>query len=216
MSTVGPAAQAPAEIQAQQDTRDPRLLGAARMYEQQFLREMVKAMRQTVNESDFMPANMGEKIFRDQLDDKYVEEWSQTGGIGFADLIYNHVIDRYQNQFKSIHRPKSPLPSQGNPSFNFKVQDQGNKTKIHIQRPQTGASLSHPQSVVSPWDAKVTLTEGSSLKAYILDHGEGLTSTIAFDGTPVVQSGQTVKAGTKLGLLNPSSRDIFWNIERAG
>jgi Rod binding domain-containing protein len=183
------------------------------MYEQQFLHEMVKAMRGTVSESELMPASMGEKIFRDQLDDKYVEEWSNTGGIGFADLVYNHVMDKYSSQFNKVPRPKSPLPSQGNPSFNFKVQDQGDRTKIHIQKPQTGASVTTPQSLVSPWDAKVTLSEGSDLKAYILDHGQGLTSSIAFEGTPVVQSGQSVKAGAKLALLSPASRDVFWSIE---
>jgi peptidoglycan hydrolase FlgJ len=169
---------------------------------------MVKAMRGTVGESELMPASMGEKIFREQLDDNYVEEWSNTGGVGFADLIYNHVMDRYQNQFA---RPKSPVGGQGN--FNFKVQDQGNRTKVQIQKPQTGASNSSPQNLVAPWDSKVTLTSGDSLKAYILDHGGGLTSTLAFDGTPVVADGQTVKAGTKLASLNPASRDIFWNID---
>ncbi len=217
MTTVGgvlPQAVAP-ETKPAQDTRDPRLLQAAKMYEQQFLGEMVKAMRQTVDESELMPASMGEKIFRDQLDDQYVEEWSNTGGIGFADLVYNHVMERYQNQFQHVQRPKSPLPAQGNPSFNFKVQDHGSGTKIQIQKPQTGASVTTPQSLVSPWDAKVTLTGGDSLKAYVLDHGQGLTSTIAFEGTPVVQNGQFVKAGAKLATLNPASRDIYWNIEKS-
>lgn len=217
MSTVGGFVppSVPAETaKVQPDTRDPRLLQAARMYEQQFLREMVKAMRGTVNESDFMPASQGEKIFREQLDDNYVEEWSNSGGIGFADLIYNHVMERFQNQMQ-MGRPKSPVSSPGNSSINFKIQDQGNKTKVQIQKPQTGASNTAPQNLVSPWDAKVTLTGGDSLKAYILDHGGGVTSTIAFDGTPVVSDGQTIKAGAKLATLNPASRDIFWSIERS-
>jgi hypothetical protein len=118
------------------------------------------------------------------------------------------------NNGQGIARPKGPLPLQGTPSFNFKVQEgQGNgKTQIQIQRPQTGAANS--QNLVSPWDAKVSLAEGPDLKAYILDHGNGLKSTIAFEGTPVIQDGQSVKAGAKLALLDPSSRDIYWNIEK--
>ncbi|MEQ1875048.1 MAG: rod-binding protein [Bdellovibrionia bacterium] len=216
MSTVGAVPPQAAQVQQpQKDNRDPRLLQAARMYEQQFLREMVRAMRGTVGESDLMPASMGEKIFREQLDDNYVEEWSNTGGVGFADLIYNHVMDRYQNMQmqRQVPRPKSPLSQQGG-SFNFKVQDQGNRTKIQIQKPQTGASNTSPQNLVAPWDSKVSLVGGDGLKAYVLDHGDGLSSTIAFEGTPVVSDGQQVKAGAKLATLNPASRELHWSIEK--
>lgn len=207
------AGEAPATAQ---DTRNPRLLQAARMYEQQFLREMVRAMRGTVSESELMPASMGEKIYREQLDDNYVEEWSNTGGIGFADMIYNHVMDRYMNQRgQQLPRPKGPLPINGTPSFNFKVQEQGNGTKIQIQRPQSNLQQG-TQNLVSPWDAKATLVEGQGLKAYILDHQNGMRSTIAFEGVPVIADGQTVKAGGKLASLASESKDIFWNLEKVG
>lgn len=75
--------------------KDPRLQEAAKMYEKQFLREMVKAMRATVPESDLVPANAGERVFRQQLDDQYAEKWGDQGGIGLADLIYDNISERY-------------------------------------------------------------------------------------------------------------------------
>jgi peptidoglycan hydrolase FlgJ len=194
------------------DSRNQKVLQAARMYEQQFLGSMVKAMRQTIGESELQPASMGEKIYRDQLDQNYVEEWSNTGGVGFADMIYNHVMEKYMGQGPNLQRPKGPLPIQGTSSVNVKVEDEGQRTKIQIQRPQSNNS---PSTLTAPWDSKATLVEGQNLKAYILDHGNGLKSTLAFDGTPVIQNGQLVKAGAKLALLNPQSQEISWNIERA-
>src|SRR4051812_7776266 len=72
---------------------NPRLREAAKLYEEQFLGEMVKAMRKTVSESDFLKPGMGEKIYRDQLDQQYVENWADQGGIGLADLI----VEQFQS-----------------------------------------------------------------------------------------------------------------------
>lgn len=64
---------------------------AAELYEEQFLREMVRAMRKTVPQSDLMAPNMAEKIYREQLDDQYVEAWVRNGGTGLADLIEQQI-----------------------------------------------------------------------------------------------------------------------------
>ncbi len=78
------------------DKRHPQVLKAAKMYEQTFLNEMVKAMRNTVSKSDLIEENMAEKIFKDQLYDKHVETWTDHGGIGLADIIYEEVMEKYQ------------------------------------------------------------------------------------------------------------------------
>lgn len=75
---------------AKQDD-ETRLREAAQMYEEQFLGEMVKAMRRTIPESDFMKPSSAEKIFREQLDQQYVEAWADKGGIGLADLIVDQI-----------------------------------------------------------------------------------------------------------------------------
>src|SRR5262245_47892062 len=75
--------------------QDGQLREAAKMYENHFLNEMVKAMRSTVKHDDgLIKQNFGEKIFSEQLDQQYVDGWANKGGVGLADLIYNQLRER--------------------------------------------------------------------------------------------------------------------------
>ncbi|MDX9732296.1 MAG: rod-binding protein [Bdellovibrionales bacterium] len=76
--------------------RDPRVMEAARMYEKYFLGQMTKAMRSTVQHSDLQQQSMGEKIYREQLDDQYVDAWTESGGIGLADMIHDELIGKME------------------------------------------------------------------------------------------------------------------------
>lgn len=72
---------------------------AADQYEKYFLTQMLKAMRATISDKGGMlPAGQGQKIFQEQLDDQYIEAWNKRGGVGYSDLIYNQVIERYGAQ----------------------------------------------------------------------------------------------------------------------
>jgi Rod binding domain-containing protein len=73
---------------------DKKIRGAAELYEKQFLREMTKAMRSTVKESELIPVSQGEKIFREQLDQQYADQWGDQGGIGLADLIEQKLREK--------------------------------------------------------------------------------------------------------------------------
>ncbi|MCB0341284.1 MAG: rod-binding protein [Pseudobdellovibrionaceae bacterium] len=84
---------------------------ASQMYEQHFLREMVKAMRSTVQNGGLMEPTMAEKIYREKIDDSYVESWANKGGIGLGDMIYNQLRERLQAQnAKGFHEQKGALP----------------------------------------------------------------------------------------------------------
>ena len=74
--------------------REPQVDMVAKLYEKQFLREMVKAMRSTVSFSEMTKPSMAEDIFRSQLDEQYVEAWGDKGGIGLGDIIYESLMDR--------------------------------------------------------------------------------------------------------------------------
>ena len=78
--------------------RHPQVHKAAQLYEDQFLREMVKAMRRGIPESGFIKKNMGERIYREQLDHRYVEAWVQHGGVGLTDLIYKNLMNQSQQK----------------------------------------------------------------------------------------------------------------------
>jgi Rod binding domain-containing protein len=82
------------------------------MYEQQFLGEMMQAMRKTVTETN--ESSMAEKIYKYELNDQYVEKWAENGGNGLAEQIYKELKEkilpaqhgRYLNQ-ASIPKPTS-------------------------------------------------------------------------------------------------------------
>lgn len=89
---------------------EKQLRKAAKMYEQQFLGEMIKAMRSTVTESDLTKPNMAERIYKDQLFDQYAEKWVNNGGNGLADVIYNEIREKLLPQKMRRYQPQ-PAPS---------------------------------------------------------------------------------------------------------
>lgn len=96
--------------------RDVRVLEAAKMYEKYFLGQMMKAMRSTVAKSDLEKPSMGEGIYREQLDDQYVDSWGERGGIGLADMIHDELLGkaemaRLRRQAMKAARGKARTPT---------------------------------------------------------------------------------------------------------
>src|ERR1700676_4446548 len=71
------------------ESRDPKFLEAAKSFEGQFIRQMISEMRKTVPKDELIPETMADNIFRDQLDGEYADKWTNNGGIGLADVIYD-------------------------------------------------------------------------------------------------------------------------------
>lgn len=77
---------------AQSEKKGP-LWEAAQGMEAQFMKEMLRNMRKTVQESPEMANNRGFQIFRGMLDDHYAEQAVKTQGIGLAEIIVKQVLD---------------------------------------------------------------------------------------------------------------------------
>lgn len=78
---------------------DEKLWQAARGMEANFMKEMVRAMRKTVPESDDDKNNRSLQLFRGMLDDEYSEKASQNGdGIGLAEMIVKQVKEMAEQQ----------------------------------------------------------------------------------------------------------------------
>lgn len=73
--------------------RNEKVMQVAKMYERQFLGEMFKAMRSTVSETD--KPSMAQEIYNSQRDDQYVDAWSENGGLGFSNVIYDQIMERF-------------------------------------------------------------------------------------------------------------------------
>lgn len=82
--------------------RESPLWQAAEGMEANFLKEMLRNMRKTVQEGPEMQNNRGFQIFRGMLDDHYAETAARTQGIGLAEIIVKQV--------QEMQQPMAPRP----------------------------------------------------------------------------------------------------------
>lgn len=200
--------------------RNPKVEQAAKMYEKQFLHEMVKAMRGTV---DFgQKPSMAEGIYRDQLDEQYVESWGEQGGIGLSDLIYNQVMERFfastaGQAIKGDGAPISLSDREISKVFRLKANDlPGAQVPLRVET--APASNGKPGKLMAPWDGEVVSNsrlEGGKT-ALTLAHGAGLRSTLVFQGVANASAtpGARFEKGQTIGVLSPDAQSFLWNLTR--
>ena len=81
--------------QLHMDRVDPRLREAAEGMEANFMKQMVRAMRGTVDESAETKDNQSIQLFRGMLDDHYAEMAThQQNGIGIAEMIVRYLTQQ--------------------------------------------------------------------------------------------------------------------------
>lgn len=200
--------------------RNAKVDEVAKLYEKQFLGEMMKAMRGSTNISG-EKQSMGESIYRDQLDSQYVESWGDNGGIGLANLIYDQLMERY------FSGPGKSLKGEGG----FKVTDR-EINRINRVGTNTGSATSRqvplkietkpnpdgsPAKLEAPWRGTVLANQRVDGKTtVILGHAGGLKSSLIFDGVAGsdVEPGKVLEKGHTVGVLSPDVHSFFLNLNR--
>lgn len=194
------------------DKRDPKILEASRMYEQAFLKQMVGAMRQSVAKSDLVKESMGEKIYKDQMYDNYVEEWSNVGGVGLGDLIYDQIIERFGPQQKQI-RPQGPVPLETHKTFEIENRSDGQTGAVELRfKPQ---QKGEPLNITSPWAGEILGSQNleSGERALFIKHPNEMKSTFVFKGSLNVAQTR-FEAGQTLGTVSPEANEFIWKVEK--
>ncbi len=207
---------------------DAQIQDASKMYEKHFLTEMVKAMRTTVTPTD--EPSMGQKIYAEQLDQQYVDKWSEKGGIGLSDIIYEQVKERFYPDKSAIGmKPIGPLPinkggiqikvdetkPMGIPILNSKGEVKPDLS-YRYQIP-TGPEGQDLRDVTAPWGGEVVqMFQHDDRQVLKVAHDQGLVSTINYVGTAVaLNKGDVVEAGQKIGKLSPDTSELTWQIAQA-
>jgi Rod binding domain-containing protein len=216
----------PPTPEAKAEKTDQALRDASEMYEGYFLNQMVRAMRATVPKEDGMiKPNFAEKIFSDQLDSQYVENWSKKGGVGLADMIYSQISERYQastgkkNFLPHGSMPIAPrremhgVPSTDSIRMKAIPQDSGKGAQYRFEIPNPSGAEFEAQA---PLSGKVveqkTLPEGWNLVR--LDHGQGVTSELTFPGhSPAIGTGTHVQTGQGLGKIDLARPVLAWKLD---
>lgn len=202
--------------QQQKPTPEKQLQDVANMYEKHFLREMLKSMRSTVQESGFIQTNHAEKIFRGQLDEEYVEKWGEKGGIGLSKLIYDQLIEKFGVQL-GIQTPVAPIKG----PIEVKTQDTIQRKSEHQQSYQIslGANKStEGRQIHSPWEGQLTKKVELRPDEHLLEiaHQNGLKSQLYYQGRVFqIEIGKILQPGENLGLMSPDSNKLIWNISKS-
>lgn len=201
----------------------------AEMYEKHFIRHMMKEMRSTVKESGFIKQNNAEKIFRDQLDDQYADDWGKSGGIGLADMIHSQLMDRYGTQLglkEKMAKPAGPidLTVKSNLTTLRGTGSGSSDQATHLKIEMDPTNLENkPAELKNPW-AGILLDKKyleMDQMQYRIKHDNGLESLILTRGTGLAVSGQgdanlsigdEIKTGQQLGWVNSKS-PVFWTIK---
>lgn len=194
------------------------------LYEKQFLREIVKAMRSTVQESGLTKPSQGELIFRDQLDQEYVEKWGAQGGIGIANLIYDQLVEKYGAQFglkDVLDKPKGPIPlnrateislQRLNPSETqkpLKIDEEFLLSGTQNQKAFGG------NPITNPWAGVLlnSIAIGDDEICLRIQHENNIQSLIRFRGqAKTLNPSQVLGPGEELGKLSPEAKSISWRI----
>lgn len=206
----------------------------SQLYEKYFIGEMMKGMRSTVQESGFIKQNNAEKIFRDQLDDQYSEQWGKAGGIGLSNLIYDQLVQRYgtggvQDSQKIIDKPQGPIALDAHANISLARVSSGLNekndwgTKTHNDSAMTFQLRSPPgqrTELQNPWAG--TLLDKKYLQTdqlqYRIKHDNGLESLILTQGTGLgadqqLSQGDTIRSGQQLGWISPAS-PLVWTVRK--
>ncbi len=209
---------------------DGQFRNVSKLYEKQFLREMVKAMRSTVHEGGFIQSNQAEKIFREQLDEQYVEQWGDQGGIGLSDLIYQQLNEKFGQrlmQQQGLPKPRGPLPAEQEPAFGVKSKINGEKIQNQIQRRediQPGSPGDKDVTLLMPWDGKIVRsfeaplggTAATPQKVLEVSHDIGLNSQFIVPQLGhSFHAGERVLAGQPLGQIQNLDLGFFWSIGKS-
>ncbi|MFN8845787.1 MAG: rod-binding protein [Bdellovibrionales bacterium] len=193
---------------------DAQFQEVAQMYEKQFLREMMRTMRSTVQDSGLVKVSQGEKIFREQLDHEYVEKWGDKGGIGLSDMIYEQLLFHYGPK-KNIDKPQGPIPLDEKSSFGI---SRSSKTPSGVAfefKLPDGVLNQQPVPLTVPWDGLITqkLSLGPDETFLEILHDNGAKSRFSFTGVlDPREIGEKVQSGQGLGYLSPKTKNFVWNV----
>ncbi len=219
-----------------------QIKSAAKMYEKQFVGEMIKAMRSSVQESGLITKNPAEKLFSEEMDQHYAQQWSDQGSLSLATMIENQIIDRYGEKWGLKENPlpvRGPLPlsakdlSKGAIALTAKDQMSGsadsknessvkgylyakeNKLDSMFNLPASADGEGH--SVTNPWSGSVQKIPGTREpeQIYLIKHDNGLESRLAFQGKSLLGfDAQFLEAGAELGKTSADAGSLFWSLRK--
>ncbi len=144
--------------------------------------------------------------------------WGKRGGVGFSDLIYDQLIDRFGALVGKgkITKPHGPLPmtEQANSSVTFRRTGQANPQDLNLKiSPKEGRWPS--LDLKSPWAGTLLSKQSLGNEENLLEirHENGLLGKYVFKGMPAqLAERASLAPGQLLGRISPDSGALYWNL----
>ena len=196
---------------------ESRVDEASRMYEKQFLREMVKAMRSATSATGFVKPTMAEGIYRDQLDEQYVEAWGDKGGLGLHKLIHDQLMEMVAPS--RTERPRGPIPLTDRDVLRSSAISP-RALRVDLAQGKPGAPLSNVSAALGGEIASIERSDGRAAVAVDTPSSKpgaaASRSTYVFEGAPSadLKTGDQVAPGQAIGALSPDARALIVNVRR--
>ncbi len=205
----------PLHHQVSPEAIDAKARAVSKMYEEYFLQQMVKAMRKTVVPAD--KPSFADNLYRQQLDEQYVDLWGARGGVGLANIIYNQLKERFLNSGAPPPNVHGPIPLNKNIRIKIEKPKQAARDLTFLYEWNENSSLPDVKSreITAPFDSQVlqAFRSPDERQTIKLAHDNGLVSTLSFIGLGQdLRPGEKILAGEKLGTLSPSARGLTWQL----
>jgi Rod binding domain-containing protein len=81
-----------------QEQLEKKVRSVAEDFVSVFMNQVMKSMRNTVQETDFMHGDNGEKFFQEMLDTEQSKQLAKGSGYGLTNLIYESMMASYRVQ----------------------------------------------------------------------------------------------------------------------
>lgn len=89
-----PLRKAAAEQTPSKEADQAKLKTACQDFEQLFLTQMLQQMRSSIPKDGLLGGGQQEEMFNGMLDQERAKAWSQDGGIGLANLLFQQMKDQ--------------------------------------------------------------------------------------------------------------------------
>ncbi len=77
---------------------DAKLKDAVQNFEQVFLKQLFSEMRKSIPKTNLMGDGKEQEMFEGLLDEERAKAWSQSGGIGLADMMYRQLKQQNESE----------------------------------------------------------------------------------------------------------------------
>lgn len=79
-------------VRPNQKPVNKQVMKVAQGFESIFVNQMLEAMRKTVTKGGLIPESSAEKTYAAMLDHEYAQAIAQTGELGLAKMVYDHLL----------------------------------------------------------------------------------------------------------------------------